>query len=100
MLGQLVIIPKIKINITSSIPTPSPGSPAFLRIGRGLNIFFSIMLITRSRCGIMTVDIHVGSAKRSLNSCKYPCLSAFYLMCFESSFKSSGEEHAWSFFKN
>ena len=37
------------VKITSSIPTPSPGSPCFLRTGRGLKMFFSIMLMTRSR---------------------------------------------------
>ena len=54
--------------VTSSMPTPSPGRPAFLRMGKGLKIFFSIILMTRSRWGIMTVDMHVGSARRSLNS--------------------------------
>lgn len=34
---------------TSSMPIPSPGSPCFLRTGRGLKMFFSIMLMTRSR---------------------------------------------------
>lgn len=35
--------------VTSSIPTPSPGRPCFLRTGSGLKMFFSIMLMTRSR---------------------------------------------------
>jgi hypothetical protein len=34
---------------TSSMPIPSPGSPCFLRTGRGRKMFFSIMLMTRSR---------------------------------------------------
>jgi hypothetical protein len=35
--------------VTSSIPIPSPGRPCFFRTGRGLKMFFSIMLITRSK---------------------------------------------------
>lgn len=56
------------VESTSSMPTPSPGRPAFFKMGNGLKMFFSIMLMTRSKCGMMTVDMQVGSAKRSLNS--------------------------------
>jgi hypothetical protein len=56
--------------LTSSMPTPSPGKPAFFKMGSGLKMFFSIMLMTRSRWGMMTVDMQVGSANKSLNSCK------------------------------
>ncbi len=39
---------------TSSIPTPSPGGPAFLRTGSGRKMFFSIISMTRSMCGMIT----------------------------------------------
>ena len=42
---------------TYSMPMPSPGRPCFLRTGRGRKMFFSIMLMTRSRWGMMTVDM-------------------------------------------
>ncbi len=48
---------------TSSIPIPSPGRPCFLRTGRGRKIFFSTMLITRSRWGMMTVDMQFWSLR-------------------------------------
>ncbi len=99
-LGPLKVITDFMTLITSSMPTPSPGSPAFFKMGRGRKIFFSIMLMTKSRWGMMTVDMQLGSASRSLNYWRYPCLSAFSLMCLESSLRSSGDEHAWSFFKN
>lgn len=56
--------------------------------------------MTKSRWGMITVDMHVGSASRSLNYCKYPCRSAFYFICLVSSLKSNGDEHACNFFKN
>jgi hypothetical protein len=48
---------------TSSMPIPSPGRPCFLRTGRGRKIFFSTMLMTRSRWGMMTVDMQFWSLR-------------------------------------
>ncbi len=48
---------------TSSMPMPSPGRPCFLRTGRGRKMFFSIMLMTRSRWGMMTVDMQFWSLR-------------------------------------
>lgn len=50
-------------SLTSSMPIPSPGSPCFLRMGSGRKMFFSTMLMTRSRCGMMTVDMQFWSLR-------------------------------------
>lgn len=52
-----------KYQNTSSMPMPSPGSPCFLSTGSGLKMFFSTMLMTRSRCGMMTVDMQFWSLR-------------------------------------
>jgi hypothetical protein len=63
-------------------------------------MFFSIMLITRSKWGMMTVDMQFWSLRKSLNSWRYVCRSFFYLICLVSSLKSKGFEQACSFLRN